>query len=236
MYRERATGNAAPETRAPGNATTAGERLDGLRVYLITDRTLLPENEFLRGIESALKGGIRSLQLREKDLPASELLHLARQVKALAQPYGAKLFINDRADIAEIAGADGVHLTETSIAAADVKKHFPRLLIGVSTHSLESARRAEAGGADFVTFGPVFDTPSKRIYGPPQGLYRLREVAGNTTLPVLALGGVKSANIPLLLAQGVYGVALVSGIWKSSNIEEASHQYRQYFPGEHTNA
>jgi thiamine-phosphate pyrophosphorylase len=207
-------------------------QLDCLRVYPITDRALLPGDRFLRGIEAAFRGGVRSLQLREKDLAPAELLALARRIKTIARRYGAKLFVNDRADIAELAGADGVHLPATGIPVAEVKKLFPRLLAGVSTHSLESARKAEADGADFITFSPIFDTPSKRRYGPPQGLDRLREVAGKTGIPVLALGGIKADTVRLVLDQGAYGVALISDIWSGADIEKTSYQYRQHFPGE----
>lgn len=212
--------------------TELRRQLDFLRVYLITDRTLLPGKQFLMEIEAALRGGVRSLQLREKDLSPAELLALARQVKTITQRYGAKLFINDRADIAEQAGAEGVHLTETSISVAAVKKRFPHLLAGVSTHFLESAQKAEAEGADFITFSPIFDTPSKRQYGPPQGLDRLREVTGKIGIPVLALGGIKADTIRSVLAQGAYGVALISDIWNSDDIEKTSYQYLQHFTGD----
>ncbi|MBI4384591.1 MAG: thiamine phosphate synthase [Nitrospinae bacterium] len=139
-----------------------------LRLYAITDRSLFPEGAFLPAVETALKSGIRALQLREKDLSAEDLLALARQVKELTRRYGAWLFINDRADVARIAGAEGVHLPESGLPVGEVRKSFPELLIGASTHSLERARRAQEEGADFIVFGPVFDTPSKRAYGPPR--------------------------------------------------------------------
>ena len=94
---------------------------------------------------------MRSLQLREKSLNSKDLLTLALEVKPLLQCYNAKLFINDRADIAVMAGADGVHLTEASVQASEVKNNFPELIVGVSTHSLEGARLAETQGADFIT-------------------------------------------------------------------------------------
>lgn len=205
--------------------------LDFLHVYLITDRSLLPANDFPQGLESALKGGIRSVQLREKDLAPAELLALACRVRDITQPYGAKLFINGDAEIADKAGADGVHLPETGAATAEVKKNFPHLLVGVSTHSPAAARKAEADGADFVTFSPIFDTPSKKQYGSPQGLDRLAEVTQNINIPVLALGGIKKDKVPQVLDKGTHGVALISGIWSSPDIEKESYQYMQYFSG-----
>ncbi|MEC7641513.1 MAG: thiamine phosphate synthase [Nitrospinota bacterium] len=206
--------------------------LDFLRVYLITDRKLLPEKHFLQGVESALKGGIPALQLREKDLHPAELLALARDVRDITQAYGAKLFINGQAEVAEMAEADGVHLPENGESAEEVKKSFPQLLVGVSTHSQETASEAQSQGADFITFSPIFETASKKQYGPPQGLPQLRKIAAESNIPVLALGGVKKENIPSVAEQGAFGIALISGIWSSPDIEEKSYQYMKFFAGE----
>lgn len=222
----------APIENQPAPGKDSRHPLDYLRVYLITDRTLFPEKDFLRAVESALKGGVRALQLREKDLAPSALWSLAREVRALTRQHGAKLFINDRSDIAEMVGAEGVHLTETSIPTEAVRKRFPHLVIGVSTHSIEGARRAEDQGADFITFGPVFKTPSKTVYGPPQGLDRLREVTRKVRLPVLALGGIRRERIPSVMDQGAFGVAMISAIWKSPDIQKEAFEYTQFFPGE----
>ena len=205
---------------------------DYLKVYVITDRKLLPEGKFLDGVESALKGGVRAIQLREKDLSPAETLNLAREVRRLTKKYQARLFVNDRVDIALMAEADGVHLTESSVSVEEVKSRFPQLLVGVSTHSLESAKRAELGGADFVTFSPIFDTPSKRGYGTPQGLDRLKEVTKEVQIPVLALGGIKRPNVASVQEAGAYGIALISGIWKARDIADESYQYLRYFLGD----
>ena len=214
----------------PGSKPNAN--LGFLRVYLITDRTLLPRNRFLRGIESALKGGIPALQLREKDLLPAELLALAREVRDITWDYGTKLFINGHPEIAEMVEADGVHLGENCETADEVKRSFPHLLIGVSTHSQEAANEAESQGADFITFSPIFETESKKQYGPPQGLERLRKIAGKSSIPVLALGGIKKEKLSMIAKQGAYGIALISGIWGSPNIEQESYKYMQFFAGE----
>ena len=206
----------------PGIKTT---NLDFLRVYLITDRSLLPGGDFLHAIESALAGGVRSIQLREKGLSQEQLLPLAKDMIRLTQNYGAKLFINSHADLADAIGADGVQLTEASPPVKDIRKKFPKLLIGVSTHSLESARSKQNDGADFITFSPIFDTPSKQLYGPPQGLDRLKKVASSIDIPVIALGGIKLNNALSVLRRGAFGIALISGIWKSSSITNTSHQF-----------
>lgn len=201
--------------------------LDDLRIYAITDRTGAPESKFLEFIEKALSGGVRALQLREKDLTPREALALAKRVQPLTAKYGARLFINDRADIAKMAGADGVHLTETSVSAKEVRESFPDLAVGVSTHSLEGAVKAEHDGADFITFGPVFETPSKKKYGPPQGLERLGDICGRVKIPVLALGGVNISNVSTVLERGAFGIAMVSGIWSAQDIEKRILEYRE---------
>ena len=207
------------------------QKLGFLRVYLITDLKRIGKDRFLSAAEEALQGGVRALQIREKDLNPNDLLALALEVKPLVQRYHAKLFINDRADIAVMAGADGVHLTETSIQAREVKNSFPDLIVGVSTHSIEGARRAETQGADFITFSPIYETPSKANYGPPQGLDLLRQATQTVRLPVLALGGITLHRVPECLEQGAFGVAVISGIWDSTHIKQQSSEYTQNFGG-----
>ncbi len=203
-----------------------------LRVYLISDRKLFSPDAFLLKVEAVLKAGIRSFQLREKDLASRDLLELARKVKGLTHKYGTRLFINDRIDIAHMVSAEGVHLTESSVGAREVKNHFPKLLVGVSTHSLDRAKEAEEEGADFVTFSPIYETASKKEYGPPQGLESLEEVAEALNIPVLALGGIKIGRVPEVLKAGASGVALISDIWNSSNIEHTILEYKAFFGGE----
>lgn len=123
-----------------------------------------------------------------------------------------RLLVNDRADIALAARADGVHLTARSLSTELVRRVFgSRLLIGVSTHTLGEAREARDGGADFAVFGPVFETESKQAYGPPVGLEKLREVAHTLEpFPLLALGGITRENIASVLRAGASGVAGIS--------------------------
>jgi thiamine-phosphate pyrophosphorylase len=176
-------------------------------------------------------GGVRALQLREKNLTDCELIELGNQLRILTSNYNAKLIMNSRADIAKIIDADGVHLTENSAHANEIKSTFPDLIVGVSTHSLEAAQIAEAQGADYITFSPIYATPSKANYGPPQGLGLLRQVSQEVNLPVLALGGITLHRVSECLEQGAFGVALISDIWNSSHIKEHSFKYTQKFGG-----
>ena len=206
--------------------------LNWLRLYLITNRSLFEsDNNFLEASEAALMGGVRALQLREKNLTDCELIELGNQLRILTSNYNAKLIMNSRADIAKIIDADGVHLTENSAHANEIKSTFPDLIVGVSTHSLESAQIAEAQGADYITFSPIYATPSKANYGPPQGLGLLRQVSQEVNLPVLALGGITLHRVSECLEQGAFGVALISDIWNSSHIKEHSFKYTQKFGG-----
>lgn len=193
------------------------------RLYLITDRKLVSGMSLEDAVRRALDGGLPALQLREKDLPVLELISLAARMRRLTQEYGAKLFINDRADVALAVEADGVHLTTTSIPPGAVRKAFGgRLIIGASTHS--AAEVAAASGAGFVTFGPVYDTPSKRAYGLPVGIERLRQ-AGGCSVPVFALGGVTLDRVQELREAGAFGVALISDILTASDITSKTASY-----------
>lgn len=211
---------------------TTPKDLNWLRLYLITNRSLFEsDNSFLDASEAALMGGVRTLQLREKNLTDCELIELGSQLRILTSNYNARLIINSRADIAKKIDADGVHLTESCAHANEIKSAFPGLIVGVSTHSLEGAHIAEAQGADYITFSPIYATPSKVNYGPPQGLALLRQVSQEVNLPVLALGGITLHRVSECLDQGAFGVALISDIWNSSHIKEHSFKYTQKFGG-----
>ncbi|MDA8326592.1 MAG: thiamine phosphate synthase [Nitrospiraceae bacterium] len=195
------------------------------RLYLITGGKP-SSGELLEAVGLALEGGVGAVQLRMKDLPARELLKLALRLRELTERYRARLFINDRLDIAIASGADGVHLGVNGIPPEAARKAAmmssqggQELMIGVSTHSLKEAESAQKSGADFITFGPVFDTPSKRIFGPPLGVSRLAEVVRAVDIPVLAIGGIKLGNIKEVISAGASGAALISGILGAEDIK-----------------
>jgi thiamine-phosphate pyrophosphorylase len=192
-------------------------------IYLITDRHQVGAHGFLPTIDSALQAGIRAVQLREKDLVPPALLALARDVRALTARAGARLIINGRLDVMFAVDADGVHLRSESVPTHTVRRVIgPNKFLGVSTHSMEEAQRAADEGADFVTFGPVYDTPSKIRYGRPVGLAALAAVCRRVRVPVYALGGISRANIPEVLGAGAYGVAMISEIMSSRDVRRAA--------------
>ena len=162
-------------------------------------------------VRAATRAGVSLVQLREKSLRPRVLYELAARSAEVARGTRTRLLVNDRADVARAAGADGVQLTARSLDAATVRRLFgPNFLVGVSTHTVEEARAARDGGADFALFGPVFDTPSKRAYGPPAGLARLTEAArALAPFPLLAVGGIARDNFRQALEAGARGVAAI---------------------------
>lgn len=186
-------------------------------LYLITDRQMLRRKNvepslanLINFIEKALRAGVDMIQIRERDLSARDLFALVSKAATIAEDFGSRVLVNDRADLALAAGV-GVHLTTRSIRPAVVRKAFgARLIVGASTHSHAEAVEAEREGADFVVFGPVFETESKRAYGPPVGTRALGETVSKLSIPVLALGGIKLSNFQQAIEAGAAGIAAIS--------------------------
>jgi thiamine-phosphate pyrophosphorylase len=194
----------------------------------VTDRHSLSEinsaeqrETLLRKIAAAAEAGVDWIQIREKDLSGKDCSSLTKEVLQRAATFSAnktstvRILVNDRLDVALSEGAGGVHLGEKSLPLAEVKRLVekrgePRdFLIGVSCHSLEAARSAANGCADYLFFGPVFGTPSKAAFGAPQGLERLGEVCRAVSIPVLAIGGITLANASDCFAAGASGIAAI---------------------------
>jgi thiamine-phosphate pyrophosphorylase len=169
-------------------------------------------HDILRLVEAAVDSEVPLFQIREKSLPGRALYELVVRAVSITRGSKTRLIVNDRVDVARGAGADGVQLTARSLPADIVRRTCgAEFLIGVSTHSLEEAQAARDRGADFVVFGPVFETESKRAFGPPQGLDNLRLVTrALNEFPVLAIGGITLAKIPACLDAGARGVAGIS--------------------------
>lgn len=202
-------------------------KLIDFRLYLITDRKLLSSRDALPvAVEESLKGGARAVQLREKDVGTRELLGVAYSLLEITKRYKARLFINGRVDIAMSVGADGVHLGISDIPVHAARKAAGNdMLIGASAHSVGEARRAEQEGADFVTLGPIYETPSKLQYGKPVGVQTIERVKEEVSIPVFAIGGINRERVGEALKAGAYGIALISAILASENIKSSTEEF-----------
>ena len=170
----------------------------------------------------ALAGGAGVLQLRAKGAAAGEVLEAARRLVALAAGR-ALVIVNDRADLAVLAGADGVHLGEEDLPVAEARAVVgPDLLLGRSTRTLEDGLAALAAGADHVGFGPVFATASKGIAAPPRGLAMLREVAGALPAPLVAIGGIDERTIGEVAAAGAAAAAVIGALFAATVPRQAA--------------
>ena len=182
-------------------------------------------------MQAAVAARIDLVQIREKNLSASVLYQIATSAAGITKGSATQLLINDRSDIAAAAGADGVHLTSLSLPTAVVRKSFgEEFLIGVSTHSLDEAKLARRGGADFVVFGPVFETASKKEYGEALGLTNLATVCAELSpFPVLALGGVEIRNVADCIRAGARGVAAIRMLQPTDRLAEIVAEIRRSF-------
>lgn len=194
-------------------------------IYLITDGETTADNftekksQVLKLVAAAVRSKISLIQIREKQLSARLVFEIASEAAQLTHNSRTKLLVNDRADIALAARADGVHLTSRSLSAAVIKKNFPKhFIVGVSAHSIEDAENAKRHGADFVTFSPIFSSPGK---GESLGIEKLREVCESLKLfPVVALGGINKGNFMQVLEAGASGFAAVRFLNDEKNLNE----------------
>lgn len=181
-----------------------------LQLYYITDRQVCPI-PLLDNIKRVIEAGVDFIQIREKDLSARELLSLARSAREMKRGHETKILVNDLLDVALAADLDGIHLGQSSVPAQQIRDKLskPDFLFGVSTHSSEEVEAARKDGANFITFGPVFFTPSKASYGDPVGLESLKKVCQFARIPVFALGGVNKSNYLDCLLNGASGIAAI---------------------------
>jgi thiamine-phosphate pyrophosphorylase len=192
---------------------------ENMRLYAITDRAWLKGKSLVYQVEQALKGGATCIQLREKNLNEDEFLKEAFAIKALCQQFTVPFFINDNVDIAIKCGADGIHVGQRDMAAGDVRaKIGDQMMLGVSAQTVEQALAAQRNGADCLGVGAVFATSTK-LDADAVSHQTLKDICEAVSIPVVAIGGISKSNMMKLAGSGVDGVALVSAIFGSSNIE-----------------
>jgi thiamine-phosphate pyrophosphorylase len=188
------------------------------RLYAILD----PEQTKGRAAETVLRdlleGGVKLLQLRAKAMPAGDFLQLACVTRALARSYGCRLIVNDRVDIALVCEADGVHLGQEDLPLRAAKKLMGDKIIGISTHDAEQAKEAEAGGADYIGFGPMFATTTKETGYGARGLDKLQQVREAVKLPIVAIGGITESNVARVWQSGADSAAVISDILGADEI------------------
>lgn len=197
-----------------------------LRLYAVTDRAWVGRQTLCQQVEAALQGGVTCVQLREKHLDRDAFLAEARQLCALCRRYGVPFIVNDDLDVALACGADGVHVGQDDMPAAEVRRRAGRrLIVGVSAHTPEEARLAEAAGADYLGAGAVFGSATKTDASllTPAGL---QAVCAAVHIPVVAIGGVNARNILQLQGSGAAGAAVVSGIFGAPDITAACRELR----------
>lgn len=197
---------------------------NSLRLYAVTDRAWVGRQTLCQQVEAALQGGVTCVQLREKHLNRDAFLAEARQLCALCRRYGVPFIVNDDLDVALACGADGIHVGQDDMPAAEVRRRAGRrLIVGVSAHTPEEARLAEAAGADYLGAGAVFGSATKTDASllTPAGL---QAVCAAVHIPVVAIGGVNARNILQLQGSGAAGAAVVSGIFGAPDITAACRE------------
>jgi thiamine-phosphate pyrophosphorylase len=202
------------------------------RFYLVTDRTRCAPKSLASVVHDACFIGVRAVQLREKDFTEGDLVACATRLLDVMRPKGAKLFVNvsDYVDddtaalLAGSPGVDGFHVPDDSELLDHIRRKFPKLLIGASTHSADGVRKAAAAGADFVTFGPVFKTPTKS-HGKAHGLDGLAAACAGAGVPVFAIGGVTAERAKSCLDAGAHGVAVIGAVMGASSVRTAVRKF-----------
>lgn len=199
-------------------------RIKGL--YAIIDNSIRPDLSNIEIAKRVLAGGAKIVQLRGKGFSSKELLEQAIEISALASEAGALFIVNDRADIALLSGADGVHLGQDDLPIGEARKILGRdKLIGISTHSIEQALKAEQEGTDYIGFGPVFGTKTKADAEEAKGIPALANVKRRVSIPVIAIGGITLENLREVMEAGADGTAVISAIAKADNIEETTKRF-----------
>ncbi len=198
-----------------------------MQLYVVTDRSWLKGETLYEQVEKALKGGASFVQLREKDRNKESILAEARQLKGLCEKYQVPFVINDSVEIAIEADADGVHLGQEDMGILEARKKLGNdKIIGATAKTIEQAVRAQEQGADYLGVGAVFASPTKtnaiRI-----SKEQLREICEKVSIPVVAIGGITADNMMEIKGSGIDGVAVVSAVFASDDIEQAARDLKE---------
>lgn len=202
-----------------------------LRLYLLADTGLVPAERLPDAVGAAIRGGVTAVQLRAKGATTLEQVDLARALRDLCVPAGVPLIVNDRVDVALAADADGVHvghIGEEDLSPRDARRLLgAETILGVSVGSAQEARLAAAGGASYVSAGPMFATTTKANAGPAAGEALLRAVRVATPLPLVVIGGITAQRAPALFAAGADGICVGAAILGAPDPEAAARAFRE---------
>ncbi len=203
-----------------------------LRLYAVTDRSWLKPGETLAEVvETLLKAGVTCVQLREKEAEDAFILQEAQELKALCHRYGVPFLVNDRPDLAQAVGADGVHVGQEDTGLTEARNLLgPNALLGGSAHTVEEALAAQAAGADYLGCGAVFGSGTKHNVS-QMPLETLTAICQAVDIPVVAIGGVSLDNLPLLADTGIAGVAVISGLFAADDKTEAAQAFLRQLEG-----
>lgn len=203
-----------------------------LRLYAVTDRSWLRPGETLAEVvETLLKAGVTCVQLREKGAEDALILQEARELKALCHRYGVPFLVNDRPDLAQAVGADGVHVGQEDTGLTEARNLLgPNALLGGSAHTVEEALAAQAAGADYLGCGAVFGSGTKHNVS-QMPLETLTAICQAVDIPVVAIGGVSLDSLPLLAGTGIAGVAVISGLFAAEDKTEAAQAFLKQLEG-----
>lgn len=190
------------------------------RLYVITGEEFHPGRPLLEVMKEALEGGADFIQLRDKKSTKKQILEKAKALRELTKQYNVPFIVNDHIDIAIAVNADGVHLGQDDLPLREARNIIgDKKIIGISTHSLEQAREAERGGADYIGVGPIFPTQTKEDVVEPVTLSYLREVVENISIPFVPIGGIKLHNVDEVLDAGAKNVCVVSEVVGSEDVK-----------------
>ncbi|KAF0812092.1 Thiamine-phosphate synthase [Andreprevotia sp. IGB-42] len=215
---------------------TRTPRIDrsALALYLVTDEAACLGRNLLDVVMQAVAGGVRCVQLREKHLPADAFIAKANALKALLAPLGVPLIINDRLDVALAVQADGLHIGQSDISVAEVRRAMPDAIVGLSVETPEQLLLANRLDVDYLGISPIFATPTKPDTGAPWGLAGLAAVREITRLPLVGIGAIHAGNAASVLAAGADAIAVVSAICSAPSPRAAAAELAALLPGNRT--
>jgi thiamine-phosphate pyrophosphorylase len=195
------------------------------RLFLVTDRHQTNGRPLVPLLQRVLTAAAPAIQLREHDLSARELVTLAREVQAVMASRRSQLLINDRIDVALTLEGVGVHLRNNSLPVSVARQLLgARRLLGVSVHTVEEGLSAQSQGADYVILGPIYETPSKQMFGPPLGIHTLEKACRLVRVPIIGIGGVTAARAREMRRAGAFGVAVITAILGAADVESATRE------------